>query len=214
MAIQPAVTDPGKRYEGRLVSWDDARGFGFIQADGLTAPVFVHMKFLRTRHVRPAAGDVLRFSLGAGRDGQPAAADVEIAGAPPPKRPPPPTMLDVSRLLAACAILGGAIVAEQFRGAPPWFLALYLVMSLGSGLAYWLDKYFAREKRPRVRENSLHFADAFFGIAGGLFAQHVFRHKTRKKSFRAMTRLIFIAHATLIALVLGGFLRLPQIGPG
>ena len=206
------MTDGAKRYQGRLVSWDDSRGFGFVEAAGLDGPVFVHMKFLRSRHHRPAVGDVLGFSLGTGRDGQPAASDVEIVGAPPPKRPPPPTVLDVSRLFAATAILSGAIVAHQFRGAPLWFPALYLVMSLGSGVAYWLDKYFAREGQPRVRENSLHFADACFGIAGGLFAQHVFRHKTRKKSFRAITRLIFVAHATLIALVLGGFLQLPPNG--
>jgi len=206
--MQRAMTDPSRRYEGRLVSWDDARGFGFIEADGLAVPVFVHMKFLRARHQRPAAGDVLRFSLGTGRDGQPAAADVEIAGAPP-RKAPPPSLLDLSRLFAALAILIGAIIAYQIGRAPLWFPALYWLMSLGSGVAYWLDKYFARENLPRVRETSLHFADAFFGIAGGLFAQHVFRHKTRKASFRIVTRLIFIAHATVIALVLGRFIHLP-----
>lgn len=206
--------DPSRRYQGRLVSWDDARGFGFVEAEGLGAPLFVHMKFLRTRHQRPVAGDMLRFSIGAGRDGKPAAADVEIVGAAPKKPPPRPSFEDVSRLFAALAILSGAIVAYQFAGAPLWFPALYWVMSLGSGLAYWLDKVFAKENRPRVRETSLHLADAFFGIAGGLFAQHVFRHKTRKASFGAITRLIFIAHATLIALVLGEIIRLPHIAPG
>ncbi len=210
------MSDPSARYEGLLVSWDDSRGFGFIEADGLSAPVFMHVKFLRSRHQRPTGGDRLRFSLGAGRDGGPAAADVEIIGAPPPPRnaPRPPTLIDVSRLLAAVAILVGAIIAYRFGGAPLWFPALYLVMTLGSGLAYWLDKTFAREGRLRVRESTLHLADAFFGIAGGLFAQHVFRHKTRKRSFRAVTRLIFIAHATLIALVLGGLIVLPQVGAG
>jgi uncharacterized membrane protein YsdA (DUF1294 family)/cold shock CspA family protein len=208
------MTDASRRHEGRLVSWDDPRGFGFIEAAGLSAPVFVHMKFLRSRHQRPVVGDVLRFSLGTGRDGKEAAADVEIVGAAPKQAPPPPSIADISRLFAALAILIGAIVAYQFAGAPLWFPALYFVMSLGSGLAYWLDKYFARENRPRVRETSLHMADAFFGIAGGLFAQHVFRHKTRKAAFRAITRLIFIAHATLIALVLGGLVRLPHMITG
>lgn len=207
------MTDQPERHEGFLVSWDDERGFGFIEAPGLKGPVFMHVKFLRSRHQRPVTGDRLRFSLGTGRDGGPAAADVEIVGAPPPPKPKPPptTMVDLSRLMAALAILIGAVSAYLFAGAPLWFPALYLVMSFGSGLAYWLDKLFAREKRLRVRESMLHFADAFFGVAGGLFAQHVFRHKTRKRAFRAVTRLIFIAHATLIAMVLGGLITLPQI---
>lgn len=206
------MSDPA-RHEGLLVSWDDARGFGFIEAGGMSAPVFMHVKFLRSRHQRPVVGDRLRFALGTGRDGGPAAEDVEIIGAPPPppRRPPPTTMIDVSRLMAAVAILIGAIIAYQFGDAPLWFPALYLVMSFGSGLAYWLDKVFAREGRLRVRESTLHLADAFFGIAGGLFAQHVFRHKTRKRAFGAVTRLIFIAHATLIAMVLGDLIHLPPL---
>ncbi|MFT3810579.1 MAG: DUF1294 domain-containing protein [Micropepsaceae bacterium] len=210
------MADPEQRYQGHLVSWDDARGFGFIEAEGLTAPVFMHVKFLRAKHQRPMAGDIVRFTLGEGRDGGPAAMDAEIAGAPPPpkRKAQRPSMLDVSRLLAAVAILVGATIAYEIDAAPLWFPALYFVMTLGSGIAYWLDKLFAREQRQRVSENMLHFADAFFGIAGGLFAQHVFRHKTRKRSFRAVTRLIFIAHATLIAMVLGGLINLPPLASG
>ncbi len=214
--MQREMSDPGKRYQGHLVSWDDPRGFGFVEADGLNAPVFLHVKFLRAKHQRPAVGDIIRFTLGEGRDGGPAALDAEIVGAPPPplRKVQRTSMLDVSRLLAAVAILVGATIAYAIEAAPLWFPAIYFVMTLGSGIAYWLDKLFAREHRQRVSENMLHFADAFFGIAGGLFAQHVFRHKTRKRSFRAVTRLIFIAHATLIAMVLGGLIRLPPLTGG
>lgn len=214
--MQREMADPGQRIQGRLVSWDDERGFGFIEAEGLNAPVFMHVKFLRAKHQRPVAGDVIRFALGRGRDGGPAASDAEILGAPPPppRKVQRPSMLDVSRLLAAVAILVGATIAYAVNVAPLWFPAIYFVMTLGSGIAYWLDKMFAREHRQRVSENMLHFADSFFGIAGGLFAQHVFRHKTRKRSFRAVTRLIFIAHATLIAMVLGELIHLPPLTGG
>lgn len=207
------MTLSGKRLEGTLVSWDDARGFGFIEGPDLAQPVFLHAKFLRARHRRPAVGDRLSFSMGTGRDGGPAAADAEILGAPPPPPPRPhaATIVDVSRLMAATALLIGATIAYWIGAAPLWFPVLYLVMSFGSGVAYWLDKAFAREGRTRVRESMLHFADAFFGISGGLFAQHVFRHKTRKRSFRHVTRLIFLAHATLIAMVLGRMIVLGDI---
>lgn len=204
------MTAEGERHQGTLVSWDDPRGFGFIEAPDLPEPVFMHVKFLRLRHQRPVAGDTLRFTLGTGRDGGPAASDVEIVGAapPPPKKPPPTYVRDISRLAAAVSILVGAVTAYAIGRAPLWFPAVYVTMTFGSGLAYWLDKLYAREGRQRVRESMLHLADAVFGIAGGLFAQHVFRHKTRKRGFRAVTRLIFIAHATFIALVLGGLIPL------
>lgn len=210
------VSEAADRMEGTLVSWDDARGFGFAEAPGVTGQIFVHIKFFRARHVRPASGDRLRFTLGAGRDGGPAAADAEIVGAPPPPEPGPAqttTIVDVSRLVAATSILVGALMVVTMGRAPAWFGALYLVMSLGSGLAYWLDKEYARAGRSRVRETSLHLADGFFGIAGGLFAQHVFRHKTRKNSFRYVTRLIWVMHATLLAALLGGLIPFGEISP-
>lgn len=200
---------PAPRQEGIVVSWDDARGFGFVESPG-QAQIFLHAKFLRDRRVRPKPGDSISFVLSTDRDGGPAAADAEIAGAlPPPKlRRQPTTLIDVSRLAAAVAILAGAVAVYLIDRAPIWLPALYVVMSFGSGLAYWLDKLYAIENRSRVRETSLHLADAFFGIAGGLFAQHVFRHKTRKKSFRYVTRLIWVAHATLLAAVIGRLIDL------
>lgn len=118
--------------------------------------------------------------------------------------------LDVSRLAAAVALLlvvAAAVVAGRARAA--WVAGLYAGMGIVSGLLYWVDKRYAVEGRLRVREMSLHLSDILFGIAGGLFAQHVFRHKTRKLSFRYITRLIFLTHALLLTAVLSGIIRFP-----
>ncbi|MCC6919618.1 MAG: cold shock and DUF1294 domain-containing protein [Alphaproteobacteria bacterium] len=217
MVVYPrcAMEENGNRREGRLVTWDDARGFGFAAVPG-AEDVFVHVKALRTGYVRPSIGDELSFVVVAGRNGRPAARDVEIRGAPPPKlhvvvREPPPrlTPLDLSRLLAAPWILISAFLVVLLGRAPPWFGSLYLIMGAASALLYWFDKNYARAGRSRVREISMHLADAFFGIAGGLVAQHAFRHKTRKMGFRYITRLIFVFHATLLAALLGRLISFP-----
>jgi uncharacterized membrane protein YsdA (DUF1294 family)/cold shock CspA family protein len=201
------------RPAGRIVSWDDGRGFGFAAVAG-GEDVFVHVKQLRTGQVRPAVGDEVRFTPTKGRNGRPAAADVEILGAPPPplrivtKQPAQAlSALDVSRLIAAPAILGSAVIVVMLGRAPTWFGSLYFIMGAASALLYWFDKNYARSGRSRVREMSLHIADALFGIAGGLVSQHVFRHKTRKAAFRHVTRLLFVAHAILLAALLGGLVR-------
>lgn len=209
------MTENSDRQQARLITWDDARGFGFAAVSG-AEDVFVHVKALRSAHVRPVIGDELSFVVVAGRNGRPAARDVEIRGAPPPKlrvvtREPEArlTPLDLSRLLAAPWILLSAFLVVLLGRAPAWFGSLYLIMGTTSALLYWFDKNYARAGRSRVREVSMHLADAFFGIAGGLVAQHVFRHKTRKSGFRYVTRLIFVFHATLLAALLGGLVSFP-----
>ena len=207
------------RQEGRVVAWDDAKAFGFAEVAGLRDHVFIHVKFLRHRHLHPKIGDTVRFVMTHGRNGRSAASDIEIVGAPPPAPRPPPLQtpvwiarsVDYSRLFAAVVILGGALIAVGIGRAPLWVAALYFAMGIFSGLLYRFDKVYARDRRFRVREFSLHLADAAFGIAGGLFAQHVFRHKTRKPSFRYMTRLIFVIHATFLAGVLGGLVPLDRL---
>lgn len=212
-----AVNDNTDRQQGAVVAWDDERRFGFAEIAGQREHVFLHAKFLRQRHVMPKVGDRVSFTITQGRNGRAAAADIEIAGAPPPPpkpqpAPPPPRpspVLDNSRLFAAIGLLGGALIAVGIGRAPLWVAGLYLAMGLVSAALYAFDKDYAREHRRRVRELSLHTADLAFGIAGGLFAQHVFRHKTRKLSFRYVTRLIFVAHATLLAALLSRLIVLP-----
>ena len=210
------MTEETARIEGVVVSWDDEKGFGFAAAPQAGGDVFIHVKFLNSRHVRPAIGDRVRFRLAEGRNGRPAAQEIEIVVAPPPPPPRPPekpararlTAVDVSRLAAATALLTVAFVAAAIGRAPVWFAGLYVGMGLVSGLLYWFDKRYAVEGRLRVREMSMHLSDALFGIAGGLFAQHAFRHKTRKLYFRYMTRLIFLTHALLLIAVVSGQIRL------
>ncbi len=53
-------------------------------------------------------------------------------------------------------------------------------------LAYALDKSAARRNAWRVPEKTLHILSLAGGWPGALLAQQVFRHKTRKASFRAV----------------------------
>lgn len=80
----------------------------------------------------------------------------------------------------------------------------YLMLGVASVVTYWFDKRAAEAGRWRVRETSLHLIDAIGGIAGGLIAQQLLRHKTSKQSFIAVSALIAIAHiAALATLCLG-----------
>ncbi|PRY69562.1 uncharacterized membrane protein YsdA (DUF1294 family) [Glaciihabitans tibetensis] len=60
---------------------------------------------------------------------------------------------------------------------------LYLGMSVVTFAVYAHDKSAARQRRRRVPEATLHLLDLACGWPGGLTAQRVLRHKTRKTRF-------------------------------
>jgi len=117
---------------------------------------------------------------------------------------------NVLRLVGAGLVLCGALVVTQLRMAPAWVLAAYLMLGVASFAVYGFDKRAARNGDWRVSEASLHGIDLIGGTAGGLLAQVVFRHKTRKESFAIPTALIAIAHIIALALLVPGVWHVPQ----
>lgn len=189
------------RQGGELVQWNDERGFGFIAADD-GQRCFVHIKSIGRIATRPRIGDRVSFTVARGYDGRPAARDVQIAGANPLntaarlRGAPPIRQASVSWLPAAGAalilLLASAVVL--LGRAPLWVPVAYLVLGAVSIIVYWFDKRAAQADRWRVSERSLHTIDLIGGIAGGLVAQQLLRHKTSKRSFAVATLLIALLH--------------------
>jgi uncharacterized membrane protein YsdA (DUF1294 family) len=98
------------------------------------------------------------------------------------------------RILGTALIALLAIAAALFGPKLVWLPAVYLLVGAVSMLAYWLDKRAARAGRWRIRESWLHGLDLIGGIAGGLVAQELLRHKTSKQSFIVVTGLIAVGH--------------------
>ena len=203
------------RREGRLELWNDERGFGFIRADDGDR-LFVHISAIGRIATRPMTGDAVSFATGTGRDGKPAALAVTIKGANPVDRsverrgaPPQEAELrDYLRIGGACVIVVLVFAALIFDRAPLWLLGVYLGLGLVSALAYLDDKRSAKTGHWRVSELRLHLVDLAGGIAGGLVAQLLLRHKTAKSSFATITTAIWLLHVALLVAVLFGAVRL------
>ena len=54
--------------EARIVEWNDEKGYGFLGVG--QRRVFLHWRDFAERHKRPAAGDVIRFTLGVDAQGR------------------------------------------------------------------------------------------------------------------------------------------------
>jgi uncharacterized membrane protein YsdA (DUF1294 family) len=72
-----------------------------------------------------------------------------------------------------------------------------LFSSFFSVLFYGTDKILAEEEAGRIPEANLLMWDLFWGWPGGLCARYIFRHKTRKISFRIFFCLTALANILL-----------------
>ena len=68
----------------------------------------------------------------------------------------------------------------------PFVLALLLLINLITFSVFGYDKQLAKNRKNRISERSLFLLMLFGGTIGGLLAMLVFRHKTKKTSFKLM----------------------------
>ncbi|MDX5372452.1 MAG: DUF1294 domain-containing protein [Pseudomonadaceae bacterium] len=209
---------------GTLKSWNDAKGFGFIQPEGGGEQLFVHISAMRGDS-RPQVGDAVVYVAGSDAQGRPRAQHMRHAGLsldrpairrkpkesarasrpvasksprqPHAGRPPQPGIRDLPvklLVLVALCILPAWCSLELLGRGVFWVALAYPLLSLFSFCQYWLDKQHAQKGRWRTPENSLHIAELAGGWPGALLAQQVFRHKTRKLSFQLVFWAIVALH--------------------
>jgi uncharacterized membrane protein YsdA (DUF1294 family)/cold shock CspA family protein len=175
------------RFEGALTSWDEARGFGFIEPDQGGEQIFVHIKVIVNRQGRPVIGQRYSFEIEMEPQGKKRAKNVLPAQALRPigTRPDSPAKWGTATLFVIPLFVGlYGVVSVMWR--PPHGLALfYLAASTVTYFVYAIDKQAARRRHRRTPENHLHLLALFGGWPGALLAQQLHRHKSTKAGFRA-----------------------------
>ncbi|MEI6063657.1 MAG: cold shock domain-containing protein [Pseudanabaena sp. ELA748] len=69
-----------RKDKGKLIKWNDDRGFGFIKPNEGGKEVFLHISEMKTTGRRPKIGDVVFYTLGTGGNGKICATSVSIQG--------------------------------------------------------------------------------------------------------------------------------------
>ena len=177
------------RFEGTLKSWNDERGFGFIEPTQGGQDIFVHIKAFGSRSGRPQLNQLVSFEVELGPQGKKRAKSVEpvrAARSLSHRRHESPAQWGTATLFAipAFVIIYGA-VSMMWR--PPLILAaIYAGVSVFTFFAYAWDKSAASRGAWRTPESTLHALALVCGWPGALLAQQLLRHKSTKTEFRSV----------------------------
>lgn len=176
------------RFDGMLKTWNDERGFGFIEPSQGGDDVFVHIRAFGPRSGRPQVNQRLSFELELGPQGKKRATNVQavrVTRAPVARSRDSPAQWGTATLFAIPAFVIVYVVVSAIWGTPLLLAAAYAAASGVTFIAYGIDKSAAASNRWRTPESTLHLLALAGGWPGALLAQQFLRHKSRKAEFRA-----------------------------
>lgn len=182
------------RFKGKLKTWNDDRGFGFIDPIQGGQEIFVHIKAFGPGSARPQVNELLWFEVELGPKGKKRAKNVEFV-----RRTTSRSKVQESSALPGTgtlvAIPGFVLLylVVGFLWSPPLILAaIYVGASAATFFAYASDKAAARRGARRTPEITLHVLAFAGGWPGALLAQQLLRHKSRKTEFLVVFWIIVI----------------------
>lgn len=201
--------------QGILKTWDDQKGFGFIE--GEQGRIFVHISAMRGES-RPVAGAKVYYLASKDEKGRWRASHMRDTALsidrPKIRRKPKQYQQTVkakqvkrknntqgkdaawkTAVFILCVCITGYGLFELFmKKFWIWPIVFYVVASFTSFIQYWLDKEKAQSDSRRIAELDLHSVELLGGWPGAFIAQKAFRHKTRKESYQSTYWLIVFLH--------------------
>lgn len=188
------------RQNGRIVTWKDNQGYGFIAPDNGGPEFFVHVKSFLDGDIRPELDERVSFEPGRDAQGRLFAKYVRREGAAfrlrAVKKVSLPLLALALLFLAGLGVL--AFLGHIHRIVPVYYLAF----SACTFIAYHQDKAAAKDNEWRTAERTLHTFALLGGWPGALLAQRVLRHKSSKESFLGVFWVTVIVNVGVLGLSL------------
>lgn len=188
--------------KGKVVEWNDERGFGYILPDHGGRKVFFHISNFPQRRGRPVVGQECRYDTVKTDRGDKA---VDISPIRALDRAI--GMLDriglveaESRMSWVALLFLAGVVMLMIAGRVPFVVPLvYIFASLLSLAQYERDKTKSEIGAWRIPEKRLHYLSLAGGWPGALMAQQRYRHKTQKMEFRRVFWMTVAVNCSLLA---------------
>lgn len=193
--------------QGRLTDWNDERGFGYITPLEGGRTVFAHVSEFPRSQRRPYVTDLVTFETAVDDRGRSRAVKIHFLSSARSRGQAPSAVMGSTESSGALAVVGVVfvLVLTLFAafGGTTWIVpGAYVLASSITFLAYGLDKHAAEQGQWRTSEVTLLGMGLICGWPGGLIAQEVFRHKTKKQPFRALFWITVVLNVgTVVALI-------------
>jgi uncharacterized membrane protein YsdA (DUF1294 family)/cold shock CspA family protein len=191
----PSVPGRGGRRKGRLVHWEDSKGFGWVEAEG--ERIFAHIREFDSGQPRPETGDEVTFLTGLDARGRTCAKGIQLSRSA--------ARIGIGSWLLLAGLLVLPLFSGQYLPVPAWVVpAVMAAASVVAWSCYRYDKQRAQSGQWRVRETHLHLVELLGGWPGAYLAQRRFRHKIRKFWFQFIFVSIVALHQIAAADVILG----------
>jgi len=104
------------RLQGRIESWNDERGFGFVVQNSTGKKAFVHISALSDRRQRPVVGALVTYEEGKDDRGRPRAVDVRYVARKVHRKPSTGTSpRDIALAVAILGVVGAGVFFRVFE---------------------------------------------------------------------------------------------------
>jgi uncharacterized membrane protein YsdA (DUF1294 family)/cold shock CspA family protein len=174
------------RFQGRLINWNDDKGFGFVEPNGGGDRAFVHIKAFKPHARRPVNGEIIIYELVRESNNRFKATNIKFLrdakSSSNQSKAKGGSNFGVAFIILFCIGLSVSIVVGKLSLIIAGF---YFVMSLITFIAYAIDKSAAQNGRWRIKESTLHVFSTIGGWPGAYFAQKKLRHKSSKEEFKS-----------------------------
>jgi len=170
------------RIKGKITTWNNKKGFGFISPILKGKEVFVHISSFNNRRKEPQLNEVVTFDLSKDKQGRPCAVNILRSGEK--KHNKVKQENKSNSIFFAVVFLIIISVSTLTKSIPLLVLPLYFVISIFTFTMYAIDKSSAKNGDWRTPESTLHFLSLIGGWPGAIIAQQKLRHKSKKEDFR------------------------------
>ncbi len=196
------------RRVGKVIDWNDDRGFGFIAPRGGGRQIFVHVQDFTNARVRPSGGETVTYEQGVDERNRRKAIHVVIVSQQEFEMPGKVKRAPGFAILFLAGICVWTFLSEESFWGPVYYVGI----SIFTYLMYGLDKWRAENQVWRTPESFLHILALAGGWPGAMFGQRFLRHKVSKASFMTvfwLTVLINIVAYILIFTPVGEMMSDP-----
>lgn len=188
------------RFQGKITTWKDEKGFGFVTMNATGEKAFVHIKSFTDCYKRPVEGDRITYELLKDESNRLRAESIRFVDKQK-KSISSSKFISIGSvfLVFFCLFL---LLSTLFGLFSPAVLGYYVVISTIAYVTYAIDKSAAQNNRWRTEENTLHLLGLIGGWPGAFLAQKKLRHKSVKAEFQAVFWATVVINCCLLGLLL------------